>query len=319
MHACGHDMHTTMLAGAARLLAARRDRLAGNVVLMFQPGEEGPGGAAPMIEEGVLDAAGERPVAAYALHVTSAAIPRGVFMGRGGTAMAASDSLAVTVRGSGGHGSMPHRAKDPVPAACEMVLALQTMVTRRFDIHDPVVVTVGQFHAGTAENVIPGEASFGATLRSFTRESHARIKDEVVAVVRGIAAAHGLTADIDFGPMGYPVTVNHEDAVDHVARTVREVLGEERFVPQPRPGAGAEDFSHVLEQVPGAMIMLGACPADRDLVRAPANHSPEAVFDDTVLADGAAVYAELALRHGARGGRADGRGDARTETAPVTG
>jgi amidohydrolase len=301
MHACGHDLHTTMLTGAAQLLAARRDTLAGNVVFMFQPGEEGPGGAGLMIEEGVLDASGERAVAAYALHVTSAMIPTGLFTARAGTAMAAADSVTVTVRGAGGHGSMPHRAKDPVPAACEMVLALQTMVTRRFDIHDPVVVTVGSFHAGTADNVIPAEAVFAATLRSFTRESHARIKDEVAQTLRGIAAAHGLAVDVEFDGTAYPVTVNDTGAVDHVAATIREVLGEERFFPQPRPGAGAEDFSLVLEGVPGAMVMLGACPPERDLAKAPANHAPEAAFDDAVLADGAAVYAELALRRLAAG------------------
>ncbi|NUU22155.1 MAG: amidohydrolase [Streptomycetaceae bacterium] len=296
MHACGHDLHTTMLTGAAHLLAARRDTLPGNVVFMFQPGEEGPGGAGLMIDEGVLDASGQRAVAAYALHVASAMIPNGVFASRPGTALAAADAVQVTVRGQGGHGSMPHLAKDPIPAACEMVTALQTMVTRRFDIFDPVVITIGSFHAGTVDNVIPGEAVFSATLRSFSREAHARIKDEVAAVVRGIAQAHGLEAEVDFGRMSYPVTVNDTDAVADAGTAIRELLGEERFFESPRPGAGAEDDSLVLDTVPGAMVMLGACPADRDLAKAPANHAPEAAFDDTVLADGAAVYAELALR-----------------------
>lgn len=296
MHACGHDLHTTMLAGAAHLLSARRDTLAGNVVFMFQPGEEGPGGAGLMIDEGVLDASGERAVAAYALHVASTMIPQGVFTCRAGTALAAADSVQVTVRGQGGHGSMPHRAKDPVPAACEMVTALQAMVTRRYDIFDPVVITVGSFHAGTVDNVIPGEAVFSATLRTFSRETNARIKDDVAALVRGIGAAHGLEVEVDFGRMSYPVTVNDPGAYAHAGTVVREVLGEERFVESPRPGAGAEDFSLVLDDVPGAMIMLGACPADRDATKAPANHAPEAAFDDAVLADGAAIYAELALR-----------------------
>src|SRR6266536_2335651 len=155
MHACGHDLHTAGLVGAARLLCARRDELAGDVVFMFQPGEEGYDGAGHMISEGVLDAAGRPAVAAYGLHVLSSVLPRGVFASRPGSLMAASDGLFVRVLGAGGHGARPHGALDPVPAACEMVTALQTMITRRFDVFDPVVVTVGTFYVGTRRNIIP--------------------------------------------------------------------------------------------------------------------------------------------------------------------
>jgi amidohydrolase len=295
MHACGHDLHTAMLAGAARLLSARQADLAGNVIFMFQPGEEGPGGGRIMVEEGVLDAAGERPVAAYALHVASGLLPLGLCASRAGTVMAAADTLHVTVHGRGGHGSQPHRAADPIPAACEIVLALQTMVTRRFDVFDPIVITVGTFHAGTTDNVIGDDAHFVATVRSFSPEARARVQEAAPTLVREIAAAHGLTATAEFRD-GYPVTVNDAAELDFTGRTITDVLGDGRYFAAPNPLTGAEDFSYVLEQVPGAFVMVGACPAGTDPGAAPFNHSAEAVFDDAVLPDGTALYAELALR-----------------------
>ena len=295
MHACGHDLHTTMLAGAARLLSARQAELAGNVIFMFQPGEEGNGGARIMIDEGVLGAAGQRPDAAFALHVASSVLPLGLVASRPGTAMAAADTLHVTVRGRGGHGSQPHLADDPIPVACEIVTSLQTMVTRRFDVFDPVVLTVGSFHAGTTDNVIPDDAAFVATVRSFSPAARDRIRDAALRLVRQLAAAHGLEADADFVD-GYPVTVNDQSAFEFAERTTRDLLGEARFVAAPFPLTGSEDFSYVLEQVPGAFLMIGACPDGTDPGTAAYNHSPEAVFDDAILTDGTALYAELALR-----------------------
>jgi amidohydrolase len=289
-----------MLVGAAQVLSAQRETLPGDVVFMFQPGEEGEDGAGHMLREGVLDAAGRRPDAAFAIHVTSSLLPAGYFASRAGTVLSAAETLTVTVRGAGGHGSAPHHAKDPIPAACEMVSALQTFVTRRFDIFDPVVITVGSFHAGTLSNVIPDEATFEATVRSYSREAHERILAELTTVCTSIGAAYGLEVDASIGDH-YPVTVNTAAQVDVAQQIVTDHHGEDRWITLPNPLSGSEDFSRVLEEVPGVMVFLGATPPDRDPATAPFNHSPEAGFDDSVLADGVTLYADFATRALARG------------------
>ena len=294
MHACGHDLHTAGLVGAARLLADRRDQLSGDVVFMFQPGEEGYDGAGHMLEEGVLTAAGRQVDAAYGLHVSSSTFARGLFTCRPGPLMSASDGLVVRVVGAGGHGSAPDRAKDPIPVACEMVTALQTRMTRGFGAFEPVVLTVGNFHAGTRRNIIPDDAVFEATVRSFDPEVRERIRTEAVRLCEGIAAAHGVEVEVRY-EAEYPATVNHAEGHEFVAETVREVFGEDRFNLLPHPMSGSEDFSRVLAKVPGAFVFLGATRAE-DPDSAPNNHSPRAAFDDSVLADGATLLAELACR-----------------------
>jgi len=295
MHACGHDLHTTMLVGAARILAAHRDELVGDVVFMFQPGEEGFDGAAHMIAEGVLEAAGRRPEAAFALHVMSNLTGRGTVATRPGTLMAASDGLFATVRGRGGHGSSPHTAKDPVPAACEMVLALQTAMTRNVDAFAPAVLTVGTFHAGTKRNIIPDTVIFEATVRTFDPSVRAVIAEMCERVCAGVAAAHGVQVEVSF-LQEYPVTVNDGEETRFALDVVADLLGRNIAVAMPHPITGSEDFSRVIAEVPGAMLFLGALIDGHEAASAHPNHSAKAAFDDRVLPAGTALLAALAAR-----------------------
>ncbi|MDQ4502467.1 M20 family metallopeptidase [Sinomonas sp. ASV322] len=293
MHACGHDLHTSMLLGAATILADNRHKLAGDVVLMFQPGEEGYDGASVMVREGVLDAAGRRADAAFGLHVFSSMEPHGRFVTRPGVMMSASDGLFVTVRGAGGHGSAPHAAKDPVTVAAEMVLALQTMVTRQFNMFDPCVVTVGRLAAGTKRNVIPDAAEFDATIRTFSDANRDRMQRAIPRLLEGIAHAHGLEVDVRYAAE-YPLTVTDVAETEFAESTINELF-DGRHSRLAQPLSGSEDFSRVLAEVPGSFIGLSAVPAGVDPTTTAFNHSPFAAFDDSVLTDGAALYAQLAL------------------------
>ena len=292
MHACGHDLHVAGLVGAARLLAAQQRDISGNVIFMFQPGEEGDGGAGLMIEEGVLEAAGERPVAAYGIHVRPG--PLGVFRTRPGTLMAGANELRITVHGSGGHGSQPHNALDPVPALVEIAAALQVMATRKFSVFDPIVLTVTQLEAGRAINVIPDTARLGASVRTLSAESVDRLIVETKALADGIASAHGCTAEVSFEIL-YPMTENDPSRTFEAMRELRELFGEERVIQSRDPLMGSEDFSLVLQKIPGAFLFLGATPPEVDPATAAWNHSPRVLFDDSVLADQAAALAQLAF------------------------
>jgi hippurate hydrolase len=294
MHACGHDLHMAMLVGGVKLLVAQRESLPGDVVFMFQPGEEGWDGAGAMLKEGVLTAAGPKVSAAYGMHVRSGKTPNGVFTTRGGTMMSSSSRLLVTVRGRGGHGSAPYSGRDPIAAAAEMVTSLQTMVTRRFDIFDPVVLTVGMIHGGTRSNIIPDDVEFQATIRTFSSVNGDAAGAWAIEVCKGVARAHGLEVDAEH-IREYPATVNDPIQADFLAETVTDLFGPESYLHMETPEPGSEDFSRVLEEVPGSYVMLGASVTD-DYANAPSNHSPLAEFDDAVMSRGALLHAELAVR-----------------------
>jgi amidohydrolase len=247
-----------------------------------------------MLEEGLLDVVPEAPVrGAFAMHVFSTQ-PSGVVSVRPGPMMAAADHWMVTVQGRGGHASMPHAAADPVPVAAEIVLALQSTVTRRAPVFDPAVLTVAHLTAGSTDNVIPDTAFLEGTIRTLSAERRADMVAGVERVARHVAAAHELTMQFEHRE-GYPVTVNEPHVAESVRTTAAELFGPGRSVVAREPLMGAEDFAYVLQQVPGAMAFLGACPPGADPATAPGNHSNLVVFDEAVLPDGAALYAAMAL------------------------
>ena len=301
MHACGHDTHTAMLVGAAKLLSERRNDFAGRVLFMFQPGEEGHHGARYMLEEGLLDVGplGDgtaSPVdAAFAIHMTSA-LPSGWVSTKGGAVMASADQILIRITGKGGHASEPFRAVDPIPVACEIVTALQTMITRSINVFDPAVVTVGRITAGTTNNVIPETAEIEGTIRAVSEATRAKVHEGVKRVAENIAEAHGCGGNVEI-VYGYPVTTNDDRFAEFSLGLAAEVAGTDSTVRLPNPVMGAEDFSYVLNELPGSMVFLGGTPLSANLATAAPNHSNRVYFEESSMSTGISLYAATALRH----------------------
>jgi amidohydrolase len=294
MHACGHDLHMAGLVGAIEELVRRRDELAGNVLAVFQPGEEGAGGAQLMLDENVLMTTGSLPVASFGVHVLSY-YESGTFFCRAGSVMAATSNFELVIRGRGGHAARPHQALDPISVAAMTVLGIQTLVAQRSSPGDPLVVTVGSLVAGTAPNVIPNEAVLRVSLRASSVQRAQDVFEMIVSISRGIAEAYGLSVEATV-TIVLPPTVSDAASVELVQGVVGDLFGPGTYHPMAFPEMISEDFSLFLEATGGAFALVGAADGEPPYEELPTNHSPDVRFDDAVVPKIARFLSELAIR-----------------------
>ena len=290
MHACGHDNHMAIQLGAATVLAKLRDRIPGTVKLIFQPAEEGPGGAEPMIKAGAL--ANPDVDAIFGLHVFP--FPAGTIQYRPGAMMASADSFVIKVKGRQTHGAIPWGGVDPIVVGSQIVLALQTIISRSVNITEaPAVVTVGRFTGGNRSNIIPEEVELEGTVRTFDENVRKSIHDRIRSIASNISESAGATATVEFG-LGYPVTRNDPALTERMVPTLRRVAGAGNVTLGPLTGT-AEDFSYFQQKVPGMFVFLGVTPRDQDHTKAAINHSPLFFADESALPVGVRVMTNLAL------------------------